>query len=71
MPVGFGDLRPDEHGGLGAGDVPAGFVESFDQHIAAALVIFANLPDAFLRAFEGENARDLNGREGAVVEVTL
>ncbi len=36
VPVGLGDLRPDEHGGLGQRDVPAGLVESFDEHVAAA-----------------------------------
>ena len=50
---------------------PAGAVEAFDEDVAAAAVVFADLGDAVLRAFECEDAGDLDGREGAVVEVAF
>src|ERR1700734_78650 len=71
MAVGFGNPRPDEHGGFRAWHYPARLVEAFNEHIAAAAVVLAGLGYALLRTFEGEDARDLDGREGAVVEVAL
>src|SRR6202021_3737091 len=53
------------------GDLPSGFVEAADEAVAAAAVVVTDLGDALLRAFEGEDGRDLDGREGAVVEVGL
>ena len=71
VPVRLGDFGPDEHGGLRRRHVPAALVQAFDEDVAAAAVVFADLGDAFLRAFEREDAAHLDGREGAVVEVAL
>src|ERR1700733_6311784 len=67
----FRNLRPDEHGCLGHGYGPAELVEAFDQHVATEAVGLADLPDALLRTLKCGDGGDLNGREGAVVEVTL
>jgi len=53
--VRLGNLGPDEHRRSGFGDGPAGLVEAFDEDIAAAAVVIANLRDTFLRAFECRN----------------
>src|ERR1019366_4703359 len=67
----FGDFGPDEHGGLGHFDVPAELVEALDEDIAAGLVICNDFRDTFLRAVERGDGGDLDGGEGAVVEVAL
>ena len=46
-------------------------VEPAHQRIAALAIGVADLRDALLRAFERLDGRDLDGREGAVIEVAL
>ncbi len=65
------DLCPDEHSCLGRGDLPAELVEAFDEDVAAAAVDVADFGDAVLRPLQREDAGDLDGREGAVVEVAF
>src|SRR5579875_3382 len=55
LAVGLGDLRPDEHRGLGTGYLPAGAVEALDQHVAAAAVVLRDFAHAFLRTLQGRN----------------
>ena len=69
--VGLGNFGPDEHGGLGRRRPASRLVEAFDEHVAAAAVGVADLRDALLRPFERGDGRDLDGREGAVIEVAL
>ena len=70
-PIGLGDTRPDEHGGLGFLHQPAGGEQTVAQHITPVLVGLPDFLKAVLRPFEREDARDLNRREHAVVEIRL
>lgn len=69
--IGLRDARPNEHGRARLLDRPAGSLQALAEHIAAALVLVANFSDAVLRGLERMNGRDLNGREGAIVQVRL
>ena len=70
--IGFGNFRPDIHRGFRLFDHPSGFVQAFDQHIAAASGKSMQISrDAILRAFQRRNRRDLNRREGAVIVIAL
>ena len=68
---GLGDAGPGEHGGAGGFGLPAEAIEPVDEDVAPAAIDLGDVCDALLRAFEGADAGDLNGREGAVVEVAL
>jgi hypothetical protein len=52
-------------------DFPAKLVEAVDQDVAAGFVICNDFGYTFLRAVEGGDGGDLDGGEGAVVEVAL
>ena len=80
----LGRTRPSRDGGSGSGigaqanivaggdrDGPAGAAEALDEAIAAALVDLPDLGDAVLRPVERGRGRDLDRREGAVVEIGL
>src|SRR2546427_11980239 len=65
------DRRPHEHRALGLGDLPAELVEAVHEHVAALAVHLDDLVHHLLVALERDDARDLDGLEGAVVEVGL
>src|SRR5215467_9294041 len=67
----LGDGRPYEHGALGLGHAPADLVEAVHQHIAALAMELHDVLHHRLLAFEGDDGGDLDGLEGAVVEVRL
>ena len=46
-------------------------MESAAQHVPALLVGHANLLDAFLRPFQGNDGRDLNRSKGAIVVIAF
>src|SRR6185437_12977448 len=69
--VWLGNAGPYEHGCPGQGNLPTGFIEAFDEHIAAAAIVFADFGDALLRAFESGNRGHLNRCEGAVIKITF
>ena len=65
----LGDRRPGKHRSARRRHVPAGAAETFDQHVAAALVGLAHLLDAIVGSVERGGRRHLHRREGAVVEI--
>src|SRR6267143_6546505 len=70
-PEWLGDRCPHEHRALGLEDLPAELVEAVHQHVAALAMDLDDLVHHLLVAFEGDDARDLDRLEGAVVEVGL
>src|SRR5712691_7630559 len=66
-----GNGRPHEHGALGLGHGPAHLVESVHEDVAAFLVELHDVAHHGLLALQGHDGRDLDGLEGAVVEVGL
>src|SRR5687767_798623 len=66
-----GNGRPHEHGALGLVDPPAQLVEAVDEDVAPLAVHLDDLVDDFLVAFERDDARDLDGLEGTIVEIRL
>src|SRR5271170_1461223 len=71
MPVGLGYGRPDEHRGLRQSRLPSKLVQPLHENVAASAIVFAYLGHAFLRALERQDRRNLNRREGSVIEVAL
>src|SRR5690349_19956631 len=69
--IALGDLRPDVHRGLRVLNGPSRLAQALHHHVAAALVLGANLLYAVLRAFERGDRGDLQRREGPVVVVAL
>ena len=49
--------------------MPAGAAETFDQRIAALAIDIAHLADAIVRAVQRRGRRDLDRREGAIIEI--
>src|SRR5204863_356828 len=70
-PEWLGNRCPHEHRALGLGDLPAELVEAVHQHVAALAMDLDDLVHHLLVALEGDDARDLDRLEGAVVEVGL
>src|SRR5712692_115049 len=68
---GVGNRRPDEHRALGFRHGPAELVEAVHQHVAPLLMQPDDLAHAGLVAFERDDGGNLDGLEGAVVEVGL
>ena len=69
--VGFRDRRPGEHGGLGLVHMPAGGGQALAQDVAAALILAADLAQTVLGTLQGGDGGDLDGGEGAIVQVGL
>src|SRR5205809_6527499 len=67
----LGDRRPDEHRALGLRHRPAELVEPVDEDVPALPVDLDDLGDARLVALERDDTGDLDGLEGAVVQVRL
>src|SRR5713101_7024423 len=61
--------RPHEHRRFGFLDRPSGAIQTVNQHVAAALVRRIDLADAFLRAIERRDRRNLNRREHPVIKI--
>src|SRR5207245_342189 len=66
-----GNGCPHEHGALGLGHAPADLVEPVHEDVATLLVELHDVAHHGLLALQGDDGRDLNGLEGAVVEVGL
>src|SRR5262245_19151607 len=67
----LGNGCPYEHGALGLGHAPADLVEPVHQHVAALAMELHDVLHHRLLAFQGDDGGDLDGLEGAVVEVRL
>src|SRR6476661_5424664 len=68
---GLRDGGPHEHGPPGLRHRPADLVEAVDEDVAALAVQLHDVSHALLLALQRDDGRDLDGLEGAVVEVRL
>ena len=68
---GWRQRRPSKHRRSRRWNGPAGRIETGNQHITPLFIHLANFFDAILRSVQSGGSRDLNGREGAVVQVGL
>src|SRR5215813_13172490 len=67
----FRDGRPHEHGALGLRHGPADLVETVDENVPPLAMELHDLLHYALFALEGHDGGDLDGLEGAVVEIRL
>src|SRR6266446_3909081 len=65
------DRRPHEHGALGLRHRPADLVETLDEDIPAAPMELDDVSHHRLLTLEGDDGRDLDRLEGAVVQIRL
>src|SRR4029450_10729198 len=65
------DLGPDEHRRPRRRYVPAGALEPVAEDIAPRAIRGADLVDAILRSVQRRDGSDLQGLEGAVVQIAL
>src|SRR5262249_52726972 len=70
-PERLGDRRPHEHRALRLGHLPAELVEPVHEHVATLAVDLDDLFHHLLVPLERDDARDLDGLEGAIVEIRL
>ena len=71
LAVGLGDGRPHEHGPLGGRQVPPDAVEPVAQRVAPGQVGLVDPLRVVGHLVHGHDGGDLDGLEGAVVEVAL
>ncbi len=65
------DRRPDEHRAFGLLDLPSGSIEAVDERVPATEIDLVDLVYVIVALVERDDRRDLDGLEGAVVEVGL